>query len=85
MTTFFLGFILLALVITAMSVGVLMGRKPITGSCGGVGAALGEKDYECELCGGDPKKCDTQSQDDTTEMNNGLSYDASLSISKDKE
>ena len=43
-----------------MSVGVLMGRKPITGSCGGVGAALGEKDYKCDLCGGDPKKCDEQ-------------------------
>lgn len=58
MTTLFLGFILLGLVITAMSIGVLLGRKPIAGSCGGVGAALGEKDYNCDICGGDPQKCE---------------------------
>ena len=41
-----------------MAVGVIMGRKPIAGSCGGVGAALGEEDYVCELCGGDEAKCE---------------------------
>ena len=41
-----------------MAVGVLMGKKPISGSCGGVAAALGEKDYTCEICGDDPNKCD---------------------------
>ena len=35
-----------------------MGKKPIAGSCGGVAAALGEKDYTCEICGDDPNKCD---------------------------
>lgn len=50
-----LGFIIL---ITIMAVGVLMGKKPIAGSCGGVAAALGEKDYTCEICGDDPNKCD---------------------------
>ena len=39
---------------------VLMGGKPITGSCGGVGAALGEANYNCDICGGDPNKCDEQ-------------------------
>lgn len=50
-----LGFIIL---IAVMAVGVLMGKKPISGSCGGVAAALGEKDYTCEICGDDPNKCD---------------------------
>ncbi|MGB1327709.1 MAG: (Na+)-NQR maturation NqrM [Porticoccaceae bacterium] len=35
-----------------------MGKKPISGSCGGVAAALGEDDYTCEICGDDPNKCD---------------------------
>lgn len=62
------------LVVTAMSVGVIMGRKPLTGSCGGVGAALGQKDYVCDLCGNDESKCEEiRSQDSATH----LAYDAS--------
>ena len=60
MTTLILTFFLLSLVIAAMAIGVLLGRKPITGSCGGIGAALGEKDYTCDICGGDPRKCEEQ-------------------------
>jgi hypothetical protein len=48
----------LLIVTTIMAVGVLMGRKPIAGSCGGVGAALGDDDYVCDLCGGDEAKCE---------------------------
>jgi hypothetical protein len=58
MTTIILAFILLALVIAAMAIGVILGRKPISGSCGGIGAALGEKNYNCDICGGDPNKCE---------------------------
>ena len=58
MTTLLLAFLLLAFIITAMSIGVILGRKPIAGSCGGIGAALGEKDYNCDICGGDPNKCE---------------------------
>ncbi|ODS24626.1 hypothetical protein AB835_02540 [Candidatus Endobugula sertula] len=78
MATFLLGFILLTLVIAAMSIGVLMGRKPITGSCGGVGAALKEKDYECDLCGGNPNKCDVQQslqQKNQMQNDNDLAFD----------
>ena len=56
----FLAIIIVGLLITAMAIGVIMGRKPISGSCGGVGAALGEKDYTCDICGGDPNKCEEQ-------------------------
>lgn len=59
-----LTIIVFALLITAMAVGVLMGRKPISGSCGGVGAALGEANYSCDICGGDPNKCDEQDSTD---------------------
>ena len=58
--TIILAFILLIIVFTAMSIGILLGRKPIAGSCGGVGAALGEKDYSCDICGGDPQRCEQQ-------------------------
>lgn len=59
MQTFFIAFFAFLVVMTIMAVGVILGRKPITGSCGGVGAALGEVDYECELCGGDEAKCES--------------------------
>ena len=53
-----LSIVVFGLLITGMAVGVLLGKKPISGSCGGVGAALGEKDYNCDICGGDVKKCE---------------------------
>lgn len=58
MAIFLVTFCVMTLVIVAMSVGVLLGRKPITGSCGGVGDALGENDYVCDMCGGDEAKCE---------------------------
>ena len=61
MIEFFLTLIIVALVIVSMSVGVLFKKKPIVGSCGGVGAALGEPDYFCDICGGDESKCDAKS------------------------
>ena len=73
MAGIFLTIIIFALLITAMAVGVLMGGKPIAGSCGGVGAALGEANYNCDLCGGDPNKCDELSDGD-------LAYDASANL-----
>ncbi len=57
MTTLVLAFGLMLLVVAAMAVGVALGRKPITGSCGGL-SALGV-DGECEICGGNPNACET--------------------------
>ena len=48
-------FLVLMAAIAVMSVGVLFGKKPITGSCGGL--ANLEPGRECELCGGNPSKC----------------------------
>ena len=58
MALFLISFFVLLSVVCLMAIGVMFGRKPIAGSCGGVGAALGEKDYVCELCGGDEAKCE---------------------------
>jgi hypothetical protein len=38
-----------------MAVGVLAGRGPIKGSCGGMSAMSGE---DCPICGGNPARCD---------------------------
>ena len=61
MSMFLISALAIALVMTAMAVGVIMGRAPIKGSCGGMGA-LGI-DTACELCGGDPKHCDEETRD----------------------
>ena len=44
--------------VAIMAIGVMMGRRPISGSCGGIGRVNGE-DSECAICGGDPIKCET--------------------------
>ncbi|MBR9911485.1 MAG: (Na+)-NQR maturation NqrM [Gammaproteobacteria bacterium] len=74
MKIFLLTLLVLLLFVVAMAVGVLMGRKPLKGSCGGVGAALGEEDYVCDLCGGDPNKCDEQQE--STPAAKELAYEA---------
>jgi hypothetical protein len=45
--TMFVSFAVLLAVIAAMAIGVMNGRKPISGSCGGLNGG------GCELCGGD--------------------------------
>lgn len=74
MATLLLVFLLLGFVILATSVGVIFGRRPITGSCGGIGAALGEKNYNCDICGDDPSKC--KDQDSKEMQNNDLAVNA---------
>lgn len=54
--TLVLAFLFMLIIVAAMSVGVMMGRKPIAGSCGGM-KALG-LDTECEVCGGNPARCE---------------------------
>ncbi|MAT49639.1 MAG: hypothetical protein CMK32_00425 [Porticoccaceae bacterium] len=77
MVEFFVALVVLLAIVAAMSVGVIMGRKPIAGSCGGVGAALGEVDYTCEICGGDPAKCEENTDPEVSGAGKNLGYDAS--------
>ncbi|KAA0014328.1 (Na+)-NQR maturation NqrM [Billgrantia pellis] len=60
MTTFLvvLGFMLL--IMAAMAIGVIAGRKPIAGSCGGLNK-LGLKEG-CDICGGKDEVCEEESR-----------------------
>lgn len=53
-----------AFLVAIMAVGVIMGRRPISGSCGGIGRINGEKS-DCAICGGDPIKCEQAINDKT--------------------
>lgn len=57
---FLVSFVVFATIVAAMAVGVIAGRAPIKGSCGGIGA-LGI-DQKCDLCGGDPVRCETETR-----------------------
>lgn len=61
MATFLVTVLVMGLVVAGMAVGVLMGRSPIKGSCGGMGA-LGIN-TSCDICGGDPQQCDEVTDD----------------------
>ena len=79
MTLFFISFFIVFLVVLAMSIGVLAGRGPIKGSCGGM-SALGI-DTECDICGGDPNKC--ENSEDTSPPAD-LAYDATRKPASNK-
>jgi hypothetical protein len=81
MLVVFLSVCILLAVVAAMSIGVIMGREPIKGSCGGM-SALG-MDTACDICGGDAKRCEKNAEtgaDDEGEAD--LAYDASSSSRK---
>ncbi|MBF7731327.1 (Na+)-NQR maturation NqrM [Pseudomonas sp. N040] len=62
--TWLLVFLIMLLVVLGMSIGVIFGRQPIAGSCGGI-ANLGiEK--ECSICGGSREKCEEVNRDQGT-------------------
>lgn len=58
MATMIFTLIGLIVIVVAMSVGVMMGRKPISGSCGGL-ANVGIEG-KCSICGDDPQKCEEE-------------------------
>lgn len=58
MIEFVLTFIILLATVAAMAVGVMKGRAPISGSCGGLNN-LGV-DGACEICGGNPANCEQE-------------------------
>ncbi len=57
LTTLLLSFLVILLVITGMSIGVMNGRRAISGSCGGLNGG------GCELCSGNCKKRRKETRD----------------------
>ena len=67
MSEFFLTFVILLVLLAGMAIGVMRGRKPLAGTCGGLNnLGIGGA---CEICGGDTSKCEEQPK--------GRFYDAS--------
>lgn len=60
MVVFVITFVVMLFLVGAMAVGVLMGREPIKGSCGGM-TALG-MDTACDICAGDEQVCEEQNK-----------------------
>lgn len=75
LTTLAICFVLILLVIVGMAVGVLNGREPIKGSCGGLNK-LGLRDGECPICGDDPNRCENQSTENKSAALVSLGRDA---------
>ena len=61
MSLFLITALVFGMVMAAMAVGVINGRAPIKRSCGGMGA-LGI-DTACEICGGNPQRCDEETRE----------------------
>lgn len=75
MTEFILTFIIFVGIVAAMSIGVMRGRAPISGSCGGLNN-LGIAGA-CEICGGDMSKCEQENPEAALESRQTDFYDAS--------
>lgn len=77
MATFLLAAIIFGVLFAGMAIGVIFQNKPIKGTCGGLNQMTGG---ECEICGGDPNKCDSETDSDTDNTPPAsLGYDATKS------
>ena len=53
-----LGIMILCIAISAMSIGIIFNRKPLSGSCGGF-----DPNGNCTICGGNKDKCENTNID----------------------
>ena len=82
MSLFLITLLVFCLVMAGMAVGVMNGRAPIKGSCGGMGA-LGV-DTACEICGGNPQRCDEQTREPQERPSDAALYYAADTQAADK-
>ncbi len=74
MATFLLTFIILVLLAAGMAIGVMRSRAPISGTCGGLNN-MGAQGA-CEICGGNPAKCESENESKLTRSNRATFFDA---------
>jgi len=74
MSLFLISFVFIALVMAGMAIGVMAGRGPLKGSCGGMGA-LGI-DTACDICGGNPQKCEEETRGEDSKPQSELFHPA---------
>lgn len=55
MTIIFVSVAVMFIIFAAMAVGVIFSNKPIKGTCGGLNKF---REGDCEICGGNPDKCE---------------------------
>ena len=78
MNTFVLAVGMTIFLIAAMSIGVIFGRKPISGSCGGVAMQPGES---CAVCG--KGGCDDEDEDEEVSGESAsLAYNAASDVDR---
>jgi hypothetical protein len=53
MTVLLLSFVIILVAVLGLSLGVLLGRRPIQGSCGGIGGRCGACSRACREQGAD--------------------------------
>ncbi len=73
-----IAFVVFLMIFFGMALGLIFQNKPLKGSCGGVAKLMGNED--CEICGGNPNKCDSYVQEQGGSQD--LAYDASSNASK---
>jgi hypothetical protein len=74
MATFLLAALIFGLLFAGMAIGVIFQNKPIKGTCGGLNQMTGGS---CEICGGDPNKCDSEDESPASKADPAaLAYDA---------
>ena len=54
---FVLSFVLVLVLVGVMTIGLWFGRKPISGTCGGL---ANMQQQSCSICGGNPQACESQ-------------------------
>jgi len=72
-----IAFVVFLLLFAGMAIGLIVQNKPLKGSCGGVARLMGNED--CEVCGGNPQKCEEANDDKPIKKLTDLAYDATNS------